>query len=143
MGSGLGTDGSKKWRIVYWLPFEALINEAVMSTADATKKFGFSRASGFEDFPDRLQWSSWRSAARGSWGLAQQRAISGALRSAVGEEEVLLGSWSFVHRSYHLALLEFPSLLRVEITHALGCGFLLYWLGTSWGFSRRPHVRLR
>ena len=25
-----------------------------MSTADAAKKFGFSRASGFEDFRDRL-----------------------------------------------------------------------------------------
>jgi ACT domain-containing protein len=36
------------------LPFEALFDEATMSTADAAKKFGFSRASGFEDFRDRL-----------------------------------------------------------------------------------------
>jgi hypothetical protein len=36
------------------LPFEALFDEATMSTADAAEKFGFSRASGFEDFRDRL-----------------------------------------------------------------------------------------
>jgi hypothetical protein len=36
------------------MPFEALFDEAAMSTADAAKKFGFSRASGFEDFRDKL-----------------------------------------------------------------------------------------
>ena len=36
------------------LPFEALFNEAAMSAADAAKKCGFSRASGFEDFRDRF-----------------------------------------------------------------------------------------
>ena len=36
------------------LPFEALFDEAAMSTADAAKKFGSSRASGFEDFRNRL-----------------------------------------------------------------------------------------
>ena len=36
------------------LSFEALFNEAAMSTADAAKKFGFSKASEFADFRDRL-----------------------------------------------------------------------------------------
>ena len=36
------------------LPLEALFSEAVMSMADAAKKFGFSMSSGFEDFRDRL-----------------------------------------------------------------------------------------
>jgi hypothetical protein len=31
-----------------------LFDEATMSTADTAKKFGFSRASGFEDFRNRL-----------------------------------------------------------------------------------------
>jgi hypothetical protein len=52
---------------------------------------------------------------------------------------VLLGSWSFVQRAFHMALLKFPTLLRVEITHALGYGFLLYGLGTSGGvFEETP-----
>ena len=37
------------------LPFEAVFDEAAMSTADIAKKFGFSRASGFEDFRNRLK----------------------------------------------------------------------------------------
>jgi hypothetical protein len=32
---------------------------------------------------------------------------------------------------FQMALLKFTSLLSVEITHALGCGVLLYGLGTS------------
>ena len=64
-------------------------------------------------------------------------------RGVRGKEEVLLGLWSFVQRSFHMTLLKVPRLLSVEITHAMGCGFLLYGLGTSWGFSRRPYVRLR
>jgi hypothetical protein len=111
-----------------------------MSTVDAAKKFGFSRASGFEDFRDRLM----EQLAVGSEKiLGLSIAKSNLCIETSCWREVLLGSWSFVHRSFYMALLKFPSLLRVEITHALCCGFLLYGLGTSWGFSRRPHVRLR
>jgi hypothetical protein len=62
-----------------------------MSTADAAKKFGFSRASRFEDFRDRLM----EQLAVGS------EKILGV--SIAESKEVLLGSWSFVHRSFHMA----------------------------------------
>ena len=113
-----------------------------MSTADAAKKFGFSRASGFEDFRDRLV----EQLAVGSekiLGVSIAESNLGIEISCWRRGVIRMTSWSFVHESFHMALLKFPSLLRVEITHALGRGFLLYGLGTSWGFSRRPHVRLR
>jgi hypothetical protein len=46
--------------------------------------------------------------------------------SDLGEEKVLLGSHSFVKRSFHMTLLNVSRLVRsVEITHALDCGVLL------------------
>jgi hypothetical protein len=54
MSAGVGTDGSKKWRIVRILPFEALCKKAAMCAAYyAAKKSGFSRAFGVEDLRDR------------------------------------------------------------------------------------------
>jgi hypothetical protein len=112
-----------------------------MSTADAAKKFGFSRAYGFEDFRDRLM----EKLAVGSEKILGVSIAKSNLSIEIScwRRGVIGRSRSFVHRSFHMALLKFPSLLRVEITHALGCQFLLYGLGTLWGFSRRPQVRLR
>ena len=44
-----------------------------------------------------------------------------------------------MQRSFQMALLKFPRLLSVEITHALGCGFLLYGKGRRGGFDEAPH----
>ena len=53
MSAGVGTDGSKKWRIASILPFKALCKKVTMCAAYAAKKSGFGRAFGFEDLRDR------------------------------------------------------------------------------------------